>query len=306
LNLGPFSAADARALGVPRSRLRRADLDAPFRGVRTASVPLTLLDRVRAYAPLLREAHFLSHGSAAVAWGMWLPRRIRDEAIIDVLCVPPARPPRMRGVRGHYSERRIDVAFVGGTPVVAATVAWCQLAEALSLDELVAAGDSLVRRKDPMCSVGQLAAAVAEYAGQPGAPLLRKALPFVRHGADSPKETDLRLLLGRAGLPEPAVNAVVSRPGARTRLGDLVFAEWRVIVEYDGEHHRRDPRQYAADIERLEELAALGWTVVRVLAVHFDAPETIVARVVSALRANGWRGRVSRSQLWRRLPGDSS
>jgi len=45
---------------------------------------------------------------------------------------------------------------------------------------------------------------------------------------------------------------------------DVLFREWRVIVEYDGEQHRVDDRQYEIDQHRLERLRSAGWTVVQV------------------------------------------
>jgi len=43
-------------------------------------------------------------------------------------------------------------------------------------------------------------------------------------------------------------------------------AGWKVGVEYDGTQHWTDPERHAEDIERLEYLAAQGWTIVRVSA----------------------------------------
>jgi len=94
------------------------------------------------------------------------------------------------------------------------------------------------------------------------------------------------------------VNAVVSPAGAAiTRFGDLVWENWKVIAEYDGDHHRSDPRRYAKDIERLEQLAAEGWTVARVLKDHLREPQKVVERVSSALRSHGWRARPTRAHL---------
>ena len=45
-----------------------------------------------------------------------------------------------------------------------------------------------------------------------------------------------------------------------------------MAVEYDGDHHRKDRRQYVKDIARLRMLEALGWIVIRVIAE--DKPET--------------------------------
>ena len=47
---------------------------------------------------------------------------------------------------------------------------------------------------------------------------------------------------------------------------DMGWEDLKIAVEYDGDHHRTDRRQFAKDIKRLEELAALGWLVIRVAA----------------------------------------
>lgn len=54
-----------------------------------------------------------------------------------------------------------------------------------------------------------------------------------------------------------------------------------VGVEYDGDHHRSDRRQYVKDIQRLEMLEGLGWLIVRVVAE--DHPDDIIRRVLEAL-----------------------
>jgi very-short-patch-repair endonuclease len=57
-----------------------------------------------------------------------------------------------------------------------------------------------------------------------------------------------------------------------------------VAVEYDGDHHRTDRRQYVKDIRRLEMLDRMGWIVVRVVAE--DGPANILRRVRAALDAS--------------------
>lgn len=300
LSAVPFTVEEAREAGVPYARLRRPDLSAPFRGVRSAVAPVTMLDRSRAFAPRLRAGQAFCGLSAAALWGMWLPAH-SDECDIEVLAIHPARAPRMRGVRGHHAIEA-SLALLEATPVTAAAETWCALAEVLALDDLVAAGDSLVRRKGPRCTMDDLVTAVLKGRGRRAMSLARRALPLVRARCDSPKETALRLLLARAGLPEPEVNALVSEAGERERFGDLVFREWRVIAEYDGGHHRTSARQFAADVRRLEELARAGWTVIRVFAPDFDDPAGVVRRVETALHDRGWRRNAPKSHLLRASP----
>ncbi len=98
-------------------------------------------------------------------------------------------------------------------------------------------------------------------------------------GAESPKETELRLLLIRDGLPRPVTQIRVGK-----RRIDMGWPQWKVGVEYDGEQHWTSPKDYADDIERLEFLAAQGWTIIRVSSsqLRYDRPN-MLARVRRAL-----------------------
>jgi hypothetical protein len=279
---------EAIAAGVSASRLRRRDLLVPFRGVR--AVPTAVPDPFLAYAPLLRPGHVFAYSSAAQIWGIWLPRAARDDGV-EILAIGRARPVRMSGVRSHHAALgAVEVAMVGGHPVTAAADTVCMLADRLTVDQLVEAGDSVLRRHDPPSTLSELTAALDRHRGRRGIATLRRALPLMRAECDSPRETRLRLMLVRGGLPEPRVNPVVSAPGALPqRFGDLVYEQWRVIVEYDGHQHRLNRQQYASDIERLEQLAAEGWLVIRVLAEHLLDAAAVVARVAAALETRGWR-----------------
>lgn len=66
------------------------------------------------------------------------------------------------------------------------------------------------------------------------------------------------------------------------------WAQWMVGVEYDGEQHFTNARDYANDIDRLEFLAGRGWVIVRVSSrqLRYERP-AVVARVVKAITAAG-------------------
>jgi len=300
LDLAPFHVSEALELGVPSARLRRSDLVAPFRGIRSSTEITTTCERCLSYLPLLAPDQSFSHATAAVLWGMWIPRRLRDRAI-DVTSLGASREPRIHGVRGHsVSADRVAVEVVRGLPVTSPLDTWRLMADILSVDELVVAGDSLVRRQFPLASLIDLPHVLDGCAGARGAASLRRAVGLVRAGADSPRETRLRLLLTRAGLPEPLVNAEVSAPGSAVRrFGDLVYPAQYVIVEYDGEQHRTDSRRYAADVARLDALALAGWFVIRVLAHDLADANALARRVARVIHDRGWQQPRSKLQLLR-------
>ncbi|WP_313824308.1 DUF559 domain-containing protein [Candidatus Mycobacterium wuenschmannii] len=104
-------------------------------------------------------------------------------------------------------------------------------------------------------------------------------------GAESPKESWLRLILTQAGLPRPVTQIRVS-DGQQVAYLDMGWEDPMVAVEYDGDHHRLDRQQYVKDVRRAELLDGLGWLVVRV--IKEDHPRQIVGRVSRALAQRGY------------------
>jgi very-short-patch-repair endonuclease len=86
------------------------------------------------------------------------------------------------------------------------------------------------------------------------------------------------------GLPEPEVNGII-RDGGGYRVAecDLVFRKQRVLLEYEGDHHRADPATFRKDITRYDRLQDLGWRVIRVTEADLKRPEELLARIRRAL-----------------------
>lgn len=124
---------------------------------------------------------------------------------------------------------------------------------------------------------------------------LEIVLDLVDEGAQSPKETWLRLLLIRAGFPRPQTQIPALSPdGLRQYYLDMGWEEINLAVEYDGDQHRVDPLQFAYDICRRDDLHELGWTDIRVTSTtRFDrcapAGRARLGRLHSAVRARATR-----------------
>jgi len=298
LRARPFSVPEAREAGVGIGRMRGRDLARPHLGVRVpvAFPDVGIITRCQSYAPLLRPGQFFSHVTAAEMWGCPLPPGLGIRLHVSVR--HPGRAPRADGVIGHQA-RDPRVLVRHGLPCSDPVSTWIALASLLDLEELVVAGDHLLldpHRLDPYdirpyATPEGVAAAVNGYRGR-GARAVASALPLLSTRAESRTETLLRLLLWRAGLPAPEVNPdIFDGAGRFVARADLVFREWRVIVEYDGEQHRLDDAQYERDQRRLDDLRAAGWTVIRVRKRGlFQRPAETVARVARELRARGWPG----------------
>ena len=296
----PFRVDEARALGVTGWRLRARDLAVPFRGVRVAGAADDLVIRCRAAAVLMSPHDLFSHVTAARLWGISLPRWAEAEERLHISAIAPHQAPRVNGVLPHrLQESRVDVRLIEGLPVSSPADTWRHLSTVLTLDQLIVAGDALLRRRRPLASPSELVRALARHTGQRGVRRLRAAFAELAPGTDSAAETHLRLLLVRKGLEGAEVNGRVSLSDGRVTHGDLVFRPERVIVEYDGAQHRTDARQFAVDVLRLEQLAQRRWTVIRVLGEHLADPDAVCARVRRALRAPEYSSMAARGGITR-------
>ena len=109
-------------------------------------------------------------------------------------------------------------------------------------------------------------------------------------GAQSPRETWLRLVLIDAGFPRPQTQIPVARDDGRSYYFlDMGWREVMVAVEYDGEQHRLDRGVYRNDLTRSEYIADMGWRRIRVIAG--DRQAEIVERTRRAWRSSQNSGR---------------
>jgi len=283
-----FAVAEGVAAGATRGRLRAADLRAPHHGVRASGEPPdAFVERCLELVPALHDGHVFSHVTALALWGLPLPtRHLAPGAPVHVGAVG-RREPRRPGVVGHRLAPHLLPAPGPPPALVPPVLAWVQSAPLLTLDELVVVGDALAGRWSARpeargLPVAQLRSAAGHDRRRPGAARLREAAAWVRTGVESPKETEVRLLLVRAGVPEPELNVpTYGRDGTYLGRPDLRWAEQRVTLEYEGAHHRDDPRIYAQDIERRERFEDHGWSVVRCISSHLASPgdAELIARV---------------------------
>jgi very-short-patch-repair endonuclease len=276
------------SFGVPRSGRRAADLKTPFRGVRVpvnwGDDPVSL---ARAFSVKMSPLHFFSHATAAILHGMRIPLAMRQQDVIHVMSNEPGRPPRDKRVRGHVGSA--TAMEINGLRMTNPVTTWCLLGAVLGLEELVIAADGLVRRKSPVATMAQLQQAVAGWRGARGYRNLLAALEDVRERTDSARETMLRLLLVRNGLPEPMVNAPIrNRTGRVVAHADLAYPDVKLVVEYDGDQHRTDHAQYYIDVDRLEKITREGWRVIRVNQQHMREPRKLASLVRQALVDSAW------------------
>ncbi|KFI84891.1 hypothetical protein BREU_2273 [Bifidobacterium reuteri DSM 23975] len=102
------------------------------------------------------------------------------------------------------------------------------------------------------------------------------ALAFITPRVDSPMESKTRIATTKYGLPPAVTNYTV--PGATFSNGapitlDLAWPEFRVAIEYDGDHHRTDKNQWRRDNDKRELLRHHHWIVIIATAANMaDEP----------------------------------
>jgi hypothetical protein len=275
----PFTTAEARRAGVGRGVLCGPAVRSIFPGVYVAaavepSEPVRVLAALKVLPPNTLVTGITALRMLGVAVG-------HQEPLTFVTRHP--HQIRLTGVR----VIRVGVLPRSHRGVVPADNAFTVAATRLDLAELVVAGDWLVRlgRSSPAALVQ-----AADASAGRGVRLARRAARLVRDRVDSPRESSLRLCLVLAGLPEPECNLTLG--SAREPIGrvDLVYLEFKVIIEYEGDQHRTDVHQWNVDIRRQEAFGDEGWCVIRVTASRMRRPRAVVDRVYQALRAAGYRG----------------
>ena len=293
---GPFSVGRALTLGVGMSRLRGADLERPYWGVRVPTGSIrSFPDQVYAYAERMSPAAFFSHITAARLWGIPLPSAFQHRSGLDVAVAPGFTVPVGAGVRGHrlqIDER--DLLQFGRLCITSRARTWCDLGMLLSEEDLVAAGDFLLwrRRADHLRLTRlDLADALGRWKGRRGRPNLERCLPTLNDRADSPPESRMRVRFALAGLPTPEVNCeICTDAGVFVAMTDLGWRKYRVAFDYEGDGHRTDRVQWGKDLKRAPRIENANWSYVRAGAPDLQNSREIIEILKSRLRRGGWRG----------------
>jgi hypothetical protein len=281
-------ARDAFDAGYTRHEVDRL-LEAPFWGIRSEDRDFSTGARCHQLLPRLPEGAFYSHATAALLWSLGLPPWLEHDTRLHVSVPKGRRAVDAAQIVGHQVAVGSDaVTSVDGLPVSAPARVWRELGSALALADLVALGDELLRRDRALCSLEQLREGT-RTPGIRGRRNLLAALPLLNGRAESRPESLMRVALVRAALPRLLVNEdLLASDGTFLARPDLRFADYPVAVEYDGDGHRTDARQWRRDVSRFARMADAGVDVVRATADDLPTFNNLILRTRSRLRKHGW------------------
>jgi len=130
------------------------------------------------------------------------------------------------------------------------------------------------------CTVADLEGAVREQKGRRGIVCVREMLVHADGRAESPMESEARLVFMDHGLPLPELQyEIVDHCGDLWRV-DFAWLDAKVVAEYDSMEWHANPEIWKRDRLKVERLKDCGWTTVPMVVddvrVH---PYDLVSRV---------------------------
>jgi hypothetical protein len=277
-----FLGREAMGEGLSRHELRRW-YRRVFRGVYTEKgAKLTLADRARgAWLTSDRRGVIAGVAASALHGAEWVDHNETIEILVDDRRRQKGLTVRM----DRISEEETTV--VDGMPVTTLARTAFDLGRNQTRVAALARLDALMRAAP--FEPEDVLMLMQRYGPVRGVRQLRELLPLVDPGAESPKESWLRLLLIDNGFPIPETQIPVFDDDSAVRPFAFLDMGWRQLqlaAEYDGDHHRTDRPSYVRDQRRHPKVARRGWEVIRVIAE--DSEPEILARVYEAwLRRGG-------------------
>lgn len=94
-----------------------------------------------------------------------------------------------------------------------------------------------------------------------------------------------------SSLPTPEANHGVYLPIARrTVYLDLAYPEYKLELEYHGDQHRTDIKQWRSDVRRGNDIGDEGWRTLQFTGDDLADLPGLRRRVERRLRMLGWSG----------------
>lgn len=254
------------------TRIRTGELIKVWPGVYSSEEPDNLtrlrgLD-LRAGAPVA-----ICLGTAAVAYGF------DTEGVIDLHVLNPDGH-QLRASDGVFIHRRDGAPLAMAAGRESTTAAWTavEVARLLRRPRALATLDAALRTGT--CDRRQLFDAVSEQHGRRGIVHVRELVPHADARAESPMESETRLVMLDGHLPAPELQyVIVDRSGRHWRL-DFAWPSHKVALEYDGFDWHSDPASFTRDRQKRAALQEMDWTVLSIVADDVRSrPDDFLRRV---------------------------
>jgi hypothetical protein len=198
-------------------------------------------------------------GTAAAAYGF------DTEETVDLHVLNPCSG-QLRSTDGLVVHRRrgAPLEVVGGRAATAPAWTALEVARGLRRPRALATLDAALR--SGTCSRADLYQAAAQQTGRRGIVAVRELIALAASEAESPMESEARLVMIDGGLPPPVLQYEVIDGSGRTWRLDFAWPECRVAAEYDGVGWHSGSEFFLRDRRRSAALQDLGWTAIAIVA----------------------------------------
>lgn len=197
-------------------------------------------------------------GTAARSYGF------DTEDAPDLHVLNPVRH-HLRSATGLRVHRRdgAPLAVIDGRPVTSAPWTAVEVARTLRRPRALATLDAALRSGH--CDRGALSRAVAAHSGRRGVVAVRNLLEIANGRAESPMESEARLVMIDGGLPCPELQYEVIDAHGKLRRLDFAWPTNKVAAEYDSDEWHTGPDALHRDREKIAALQDLGWVVIPIV-----------------------------------------
>ncbi|MGB8403827.1 MAG: type IV toxin-antitoxin system AbiEi family antitoxin domain-containing protein [Mycobacterium sp.] len=188
---------------------------------------------------------------------------------------------RVRPKLGLMVHQRVGAPLqrVGGRLTTAPAWTAIELARSLARPRALATLDAALRCG--ACTLADVDAALRQQHGRRGVVKVRELLPLADARAESPMESEMRLVFIDGGLPTPELQyEIVDRSGQVWRV-DFAWPGYKVAAEYDSVDWHANTAAFKHDRMKAARLQECGWASVP--AVVDDVrryPDDLCARIV--------------------------
>ncbi|WP_197504604.1 hypothetical protein [Mycobacterium sp. 852002-51163_SCH5372311] len=234
-------------------QVKKGGLIRVWYGVYAAAEP-DLLGRLRALDLFMGRHAVACMGTAAALYGFDTENTSRVHVLDPGIRMRPSTK-LMVHQRSGAPLRRVEGRL-------ATAPAWTviEVARTLRRPRALATLDAALRIS--ACTAGELHAAIREQKGRRGIVKVRQLIGYADGRAESPMESEARLVFIDGGLPMPELQyEIVDRRGKRWRV-DFAWPQARVVAEYDSLQWHMGPDALLHDRLKTARLQECGWTIV--------------------------------------------
>lgn len=255
-------------------RLRSSELVKIFPGIYSLGAP-DVFTRLRGLDVRCGEQVAVCLGTAAAMFGF-------DTEDVTELHVLNAEGHLLREYGGLKVHRREGAPLTNhrGRPLTTPSWTAVEVARSLRRPRALATLDAALRSR--RCDRRDLLAAAKAQAGRRGIVAVRELIPLARPEAESPMESEARLVMLDGGLPEPVLQyEIVDRDGRLWRV-DFAWPDRRVAVEFDGFDWHSSREALRKDRQKRAALEEMDWRVLSIVSDDVRTHPQVMMRRIDA------------------------